>query len=254
MKCRHRYAEGTPAATLWTSISECRIPRRLLRFSQSKRLSVWTKVDTLELAPRSLLRGCKVYNSYKYFINPMKLGRAELALYKGEKASHRLWEAQYMITGRRHRKGPMRCEPAQIRPLALKQSRNRFDQYWRRGTLSDATRVTQGQDPLHPALALLAMGPLAAFVPPETASVDALRDGLGRFSTLDIHNTHSDAPSRAKRWAHVPALSSRVVYWWTSQRKRAYRCSHRSPLQAVGASSRAGPVTSRGPGTAYTGR
>jgi hypothetical protein len=34
-------------------------------------------------------------------------------------------------------------------------------QHWKRGTLSDATCVTQGQDPLYPAIALLAMSPLA---------------------------------------------------------------------------------------------
>jgi len=61
----------------------------------------------------------------------------------------------------------MWCERAQFRSLALKQSRNRFDQPWERGTLSDTTRGTQGHDPLHPALALLALGPLAAFVPPD---------------------------------------------------------------------------------------
>jgi hypothetical protein len=63
------------------------------------------------------------------------------------------------------------------------------------------------------------MGPLAAFVPPDAASMDALRDVLCRFYTLDIHNTHRDAPSRAKRWAHVPAMSSRVASWLTSQWK-----------------------------------
>jgi hypothetical protein len=52
-----------------------------------------------------LLRRCKVYNSYKYFITLMKLGRAELALYKGENASHRLWKAQYMIPGEKAPKG-----------------------------------------------------------------------------------------------------------------------------------------------------
>ena len=124
----------------------------------------------------------------------------------------------------------MWCEPAQIRPLALKQSRNGFDQHWKRGTLSDATRGTQGQDPLHPALALLALSPLAAFVPPDAASMDARRDVLCRFSTLDIHNAHSDAPSRAKRWAHVPALSSRVASWLTSQWQRAYHYGHRKPV------------------------
>ena len=56
--------------------------------------------------------------------------------------------------------------------MAFTQTRNPFDQHWKRGTLSDATRVTQGQDPLYPAMALLAMDPLAAFVPQDAAVVD----------------------------------------------------------------------------------
>jgi hypothetical protein len=52
-------------------------------------------------------------------------------------------------------------------------------------------------------------------VPQDAASVGALRDVMYRFYTLDIQNTHSGAPSRAKRWANVPAMSSRVAYWLT---------------------------------------
>ncbi len=48
MKCRHLYAEERHTAAMWTSISKGQIPRRLLRFFQSKRTSVWTRVDTSE--------------------------------------------------------------------------------------------------------------------------------------------------------------------------------------------------------------
>ena len=50
----------------------------------------------------------------------MKLVGAGLSLYKGENASHRLWEAQYTITGEKAPAGTLLGEPAQIRPLAFK--------------------------------------------------------------------------------------------------------------------------------------
>ena len=124
----------------------------------------------------------------------------------------------------------MWCEPGSDQAFGIETEQKRFDQHWKRGTLSDATRGTQGHDPLHPALALLALGPLAAFVPPDTVSMDARRDVLCRFSTLDIHNAHRDAPSRAKRWAHVPALSCRVASWLNSQWQRASHSGHRRPV------------------------
>ena len=47
------------------SISEGQIPRRLLRLFQSKRASVWTGVDTSELAPRRpALRGSAYGTKY----------------------------------------------------------------------------------------------------------------------------------------------------------------------------------------------
>jgi len=89
MKCRHLYAEERHTAAMWTSISKGQIPRRLLRFFQSKRTSVWTRVDTSELAPKRPLSSTwyKVYNSYKCFISVMKCIGAGFASYKGEKAS-----------------------------------------------------------------------------------------------------------------------------------------------------------------------
>ena len=80
----------------------------------------------------------------------------------------------------------MLCEPAQVRPFAFKQTRKRFDQHRKRGLPTDATRVTEGQDPLYPAIALLAPGPLAAFAPQDAEAVGAFRDVLGRFDTLNV--------------------------------------------------------------------
>ena len=67
----------------------------------------------------------------------MKLAGAGLSLYKGENASHRLWEAQHTITGEKAPAGTLLGEPAQIRPLAFKQTRNRF-------TMRNAAAVVHG--------------------------------------------------------------------------------------------------------------
>jgi hypothetical protein len=100
MKYRHVYAAGRHTAAMWTSISKGQIPRRLLRFFQSKRTSVWTRVDTSEQAPKRplSLMGHKVYNSYKYFIRAMKCIGAGFASYKGEKASHRPRNTQASVS------------------------------------------------------------------------------------------------------------------------------------------------------------
>ena len=46
--------------------------------------------------------------------------------------------------------------------------------------------MTHRQDPLDPAIAFLAPGPLATFAPQDTKSVGAFRDVIGRFDTLNV--------------------------------------------------------------------
>jgi hypothetical protein len=59
----------------------------------------------------------------------------------------------------------VRCDPAQIKPLAFEQACYRFDQHRKRRTSLDVTGMMQGQDLLHPAFALLTACSLAVFVP-----------------------------------------------------------------------------------------
>src|SRR6516225_6666861 len=54
--------------------------------------------------------------------------------------------------------------------------------------------MTHRQDPLDPAIAFLAPGPLAAFAPQDTKSVGAFRDVIGRFDTLNVQKQPQRLP------------------------------------------------------------
>jgi hypothetical protein len=78
------------------------------------------------------------------------------------------------------------CEPAEIRLRALEQTGHRINQQRKRRTLSEATRVTQGQEPFHPAIALLTSCPLAPFTPQHPEAMAPLRRVVRGVDTRHI--------------------------------------------------------------------
>ena len=115
---------------------------------------------------------------------------------------------------------------------ACKQTRNRFDQNRKRRLPSDATRVTQGQDTLHPAIALLATGSLAAFALQDTTSVGAFRDVIGRFDTLNVQKRPQRLPLLCQAPGPRPGL---VSPGGVLVEQRVEACLPRPPLPHGGA-------------------
>jgi hypothetical protein len=70
--------------------------------------------------------------------------------------------------------------------------------------------VTQGQDPLYPAIPLLTTCPLAAFAPQDATSVGPLRDVMRRFHALDVEKH----PQRRAFSYQTPGKGPDLVLMW----------------------------------------